>query len=164
MRNLLEMIYEYQLLESKERKLDIDLDPAERVRHMGLRRLLQGERPDHPNRRFTRINVPMPVQFTRPGGFETGEIRDLSGGGFCIATPRPPEPSTRLVVRVADPANGTEYVFPCRVVWRREDGERLMGVQIDGVPHASDFFGDETTGVWRRSLHFGNGRDEPLVA
>jgi hypothetical protein len=164
MRNLLEMIYEYQLLESKEQKLDIALDEGERVRHMGLFRLLQGEVPDPRSRRFRRVKLPMPVQFTRPGGFETGEIRDLSGGGFCIATPRPPEPGTRLVVRVADPARATEYVFPCRVVWRARRGPGRMGVEIDGVPHASDFFGDETTGVWRRSMRFGKGRDEPLVA
>lgn len=164
MRNLLEMIFEYQLLRTREEKLDIRLDEGERVRRMGLFRLLQGEVPDTRQRRFQRVQLAMPVQFTRPGGFETGEIRNLSGGGFCIATPRPPEPGTRLVVRVAEPSCGSEYVFPCRVVWRAERGPGRMGVQIDGVPHCAEFFGDETTGVWRRSVRFGGDRDEPLVA
>ncbi|HJL19810.1 MAG TPA: PilZ domain-containing protein [Sandaracinaceae bacterium LLY-WYZ-13_1] len=164
MRSLIDMIYEYQLLSGKERKLDIALDDDERVRRMGLFRLLQGEVPDTRNRRFARAQLRMSVQFTRPGGFESGETRDLSGGGFCIATPKPPEPGTRLVVRVAEPAAGTEYVFPCRVVWRTRRGPARMGVEIDGVPHCADFFGDETTGVWRRSVRFGGDRDEPLVA
>lgn len=164
MRNLLDMIYEFQRLHSRERKLDIRLDEGERVRLMGLDRLLQGEVPDTRHRRFARVQLAMPVQFTRPGGFESGEIRNLSGGGFCIATPRPPEPGTRLVVRVAEPTFGAEYVFPCRVAWRAERGPGRMGVQIDGVPHCADFFGDETTGVWRRSVRFGSDQDEPLVA
>ena len=164
MRNLLEMIFEYQRLVSREERLDITLEEAERVRCMGLRRLLQGEVPDTRNRFFARARMAMPVQFTRPGGFEIGEIRNLSGGGFCIATPRPPEPGTRLVVRVAEPAFGCEYVFPCRVVWRAERGPGRMGVQMDGVPHCAELFGDETTGVWRRSVRFGGSRDEPLVA
>ena len=164
MRNLLDMIYEYQRLHSREQKLDIRLDEGERVRLMGLDRLLQGEVPDTRMRHFARVKLAMPVQFTRPGGFESGEIRDLSGGGFCIATPRPPEPGTRLVVRVAEPTSGAEYVFPCRVVWRASRGPGRMGVQIDGMPTCADFFGDETTGVWRRSVRFGNESDEPLVA
>src|SRR5690606_1670035 len=36
MRNLLEMIYEYQLLRSKERNLSIALEDGERVRLIGL--------------------------------------------------------------------------------------------------------------------------------
>lgn len=164
MRNLLDMIYEHQRLHSRERKLDIRLEEDERVRLMGLDRLLQGEVPDERLRHFARVELAMPVQFTRPGGFESGEIRNLSGGGFCVATPRPPEPGTRLVVRIAEPTFGLEYVFPCRVVWRTGRGRPRMGVQLDGVPHCADFFGDEATGVWRRSVRFGSESDEPLVA
>ena len=83
-RNLLEMIYEYQLLSSKERHLDIPLDDDERVRRMGLHRLLMGEVPDARRRRLARVALPMRVQFTRAGGFELGEIRDLGGGGVCV--------------------------------------------------------------------------------
>ena len=164
MRNLLEMIYEHQLLRSKERHLDIELDSSERVRLMGLRRLLQGEVPDTQFRRFARVKLPTAVQMTRPGGFASGEIRDLGGGGFCIATHRPPEPGTRLIVRIEDAANGTEYVFPCLVVWRSDRGPGRMGVELDGVPHRSELFSEETTGVWRRSVRFGAHAEEPLVA
>lgn len=164
MRNLLEMIYEYQLLASKERHLAIELDDSERVRLMGLRRLLQGESPHSMSRReLTRVKLAIHVQFTMPGGFETGEIRDLSGSGFCIATPRPPLPGTRLVVRVGDPLGGSEYVFPCRVVWRATRGAGRMGVELDGVPHRSAFM-SEDTGVWRRSFRFGDTPGEPMVA
>ncbi len=165
MRNLLEMIYEYQLLRSKERHLSIDLDDAERVRLMGLRRLLQGETIDPTSRReLARVKLPMPVQFTLPGGFENGEIRDLSGGGFCIATQRPPAEGTRIIVRVANPQDGCEYVFPCRVVWRVARGPGRMGVEIDGVPNRSIAAASEDTGVWRRSLRFGDAPGEPMVA
>lgn len=168
MRDLLSMIYEYQRLSGKERNLDIELDASERVRQMGLARLLEGEQPDERNRRFARVSLAMPVQFTRPGGFEAGEIRNLGGGGFCIATPRPPEVDTRLVVRVEDTSDAVEYVFPCRVVWRSSFGPGRMGVVVDGVPHRSELFSDESTGVWRRSVQFGAqlvaARREPLVA
>lgn len=164
MRNLLEMIYEYQRLRSKERNLEIPLEPAERAREMGLARLLQGERPDLRQRRFVRVRLPMDVQFTRPGGFESGEIQDLSGGGFRIATPRPPEAGTRLVVRVEDNRCGLEYVFPCVVVWRATVGPGRMGVAFDGVPNRAPLFGDEQSDVWRRTMVLGDAKDETLVA
>lgn len=165
MRNLLEMIYEYQLLRSKQLHLSIDLDEGERVRLMGLYRLLQGETIDPTSRReLVRVKLPMPVHFTLPGGFESGEIRDLSGGGFCIATARPPAEGTRIVVRVAHPDDGAEYVFPCRVVWRAARGPGRMGVEIDGVPHRSAVLAGDDTGVWRRSLRFGDAPGEPMVA
>lgn len=162
MRNLLEMIYEYQLLRSKERNLDINLDDGEWVRLMGLRRLLQGETPDIRLRDFARVRIPISCQFTRPGGFEAGEIRDLSGGGFQIATPRAPDVGTRVIVRLEDGA--TEYVFPCIVRWVSTRGPGRMGVELDGVPHRSDFFEAESTGVWRRSISFGDAPAEPMVA
>ena len=163
MRNLLDMIYEYELLRSKEQDLDIDLDDAERVRFMGLLRLLSGERPDARNRRFIRVRVPFRVQFTRPGGFETGEVRNLGGGGFCIATRRPPEVGTSVIVRLADPVEGIEYVFPCLVVWRSTNSPGQMGVRLDGVPHKNPMV-EEDTGVWRRTLRFGAMLAKPLVA
>jgi PilZ domain-containing protein len=163
MRNLLEMIYEYQRLRSKEQNLSIDLDDSERVRLMGLHRLLSGERFNAARRDFLRVQLPLPVQFTLPGGFDSGEIRDLSGGGFCIVTLQPPAQGTRLVVRVADPLGGSEYVFPCRVVWRAMRGPARMGVELDGVPHRSAFL-SEDTGVWRRTVRFGEPPGEPMVA
>ena len=144
MRNLLSMIYEHQLLRSKERDLDIVLDDAERVRLMGLARLLRGETPDPRQRVFARVKMTLPVQFTRPGGFESGEIRDLSGGGFLILTARPQEIGTRVIVRVEDPQAGCEYVFPCVVRWRALRGPGRMGVALDGVPSRSDLYEDST--------------------
>lgn len=166
MRNLLEMIYEYQLLGSKERHLSIELDEAQRVRLMGLHRLLQGETLDPASRReLVRVRMRLPVHFTMPGGFETGEVRDLSGGGICILTSQPPPDGTRLVVRLTDEPSGWEYVFPCRVVWRAERGPGRMGVRFDGVPHrASCAAGVDESGVWRRSVRFGDPRAEPIVA
>ena len=164
MRNLLEMIYEYQLLRSKEEYLEIRLDEDERVRQMGLDRLLQGETIDRSSRRrFPRVKLVMPVQFTLPGGFESGEVRDLSGGGLCISCLRPPELGARLIVRIADTREGYEYVFPCRVVWRTATGNRRMGVAFDGVPSRT-VLPAEDTGVWQRTLHFGLANREPLVA
>lgn len=162
MRNLLEMIYEYQLLRSMEQNLAIPLDDSERVRLMGAYRMLQGETPDSRMRDFARVRIPIPCQFTRPGGFEAGEIRDLSGGGFGIATRRPPEVGTRVIVRLEDGA--TEYVFPCIVRWVSMRGPGRMGVELDGVPHRSDFFEGESTGVWRRTVTFGDAPAEPMVA
>jgi len=147
--DLLSMIYEYQLLRSKERNLDIDLDEAERVRLMGLQRLLQGETPDPRMRDLARVRIPIPCQFTRPGG-------------FGIATPRPPEIGTRLIVRLED--GTTEYVFPCVVRWTARRGPVRMGVELDGVPHRSDLFEGEPTGVWRRTVTFGPAPGEPMVA
>jgi len=162
-RNLLEMIYEYQLLSSKERHLDIPLDDDERVRRMGLHRLLMGEVPDARRRRLARVALPMRVQFTRAGGFELGEIRDLGGGGVCVQTSAPQDPGTRVVLRVEAPDDGVEYVFPCRVVWRSSHGPRRMGLAFDGVPHQSELYGDES-GVWRRTPRFGAVRDTSHVA
>lgn len=164
MRNLLEMIYEYQLLRSKERHLDIELDDAARVRLIGLRRLLQGESIDPTSRReLARVKLAMPVQFTMPGGFASGELRDLSGGGFCIVTTEAPAEGARIVLRITDAASGREYVFPCRVVWRAARGPARMGVEIDGVPRCSPMV-DEDTGVWRRTFRLGDAPDEPMVA
>ncbi len=167
MRNLLEMIYEHQLLRSKERNLAIPLDAGERVRLMGLERLLKGERPDAAARRFVRVRLPMEAQFTRPGGFGSGEIRDLGGGGFCVETRRPPDVGTRLILRVEDARRGLEYVFPCVVAWRARAGRWRMGLALDGVPSQAPLFGDESSDVWRRGMPLGaagDDSDETLVA
>jgi len=162
-RNLLEMIYEHQLLRSKERNLDIPLDDGERVRLLGLRRLLQGEVPDTRQRELARVRMALAVQFTRPGGFEAGEIRNVSGGGFMILARKPQEVGTRIIVRIEDARTGTEYVFPCVVRWRSSRGPGRMGLELDGVPNRSELF-EEASGVWSRSLSFGAQRSDPMVA
>ncbi len=153
MKNLFEMIYEYQLLRGKQDHLDVPLDEEERARLIALSRLLTGEM-EGGRRTMPRAPVPARVVFTMPGGFESGEIKNLSGSGLAIATARPPAQGTRLVVRVED--GGVEYLFPCRVVWRRLAANVGMGAIFDGVPTRAVLFGnDETTGVWRRSMQIG---------
>src|SRR5688500_2335942 len=130
MLHLLDMIYEYQLLRTKEERLQIPLDDEERARVIGLERLLVGDPPPRgeARRKTPRLLEPLPVQFTLPGGFGSGEIRNISGGGMAIVTARPPAIGTRTIVRVADATAGVEYVFPGRVVWRAVDGKPTMGV------------------------------------
>jgi len=157
------MIYEYQRLRSREQQLDIPLDDAERVRLMGLHRLLQGETQDLGQREFARVGIPMPVQFTRPGGFESGEIRNLGGGGFMILTTAPQAVGTQVILRVVSPRAAMEYVFPCVVRWRSRRGPPKMGVQIDGVPNKADLY-EDTSAVWRRSITLGDAPSDPMVA
>lgn len=153
MKNLFEMIYEYQLLRGKQDRLEVPLDEEERARLVALSRLLTGEA-DGGRRTMPRAPVPARVVFTMPGGFESGEIKNLSGSGLAIATAHPPAQGTRIVVRVED--GGVEYLFPCRVVWRRLATHLGMGAVFDGVPSRASMFGeDESTGVWRRSMQMG---------
>ena len=161
--NLLETIWEYQQLVHKEESLGIELDEDEQAKLLGLRRLLRGEYmgavvPERPERHEG--STPIPVQFTEPGGFAIGEIRSLSANGIAIVTNRPPLEDTRTVLRVADPRRGWEYVFPGRVVWRKD---RVIGVVFDGVPTRNPFLLPSDS--WRPGrLRLGRGKRQPLVA
>lgn len=161
MRNLLEMIYEYQRLRAKERQPHA-LNAEEQVRVMGLHRILRGQRRDGTASRrvFPRAPIPMPVQFTTAGGFEAGEIRDMSAGGLCIATRRPPQIGSRLVLRVPDGPSGFEYVFPCRVVWHSTRSPKRMGVEFDGIPHCAE----AEAAAWQRSIRLSPGPADPLIS
>jgi hypothetical protein len=167
MKNLFEMIYEYQLLRGKQDRLDVPLDEEERARLVALSRLLTGDTTGG-RRVMSRAPVPARVVFTMPGGFESGEIKNISGSGLAIATAHPPQQGSRIVVRVED--GGVEYLFPCRVVWRRLAANLGMGAIFDGVPSRAAVFGnDETTGVWKRSIQigasvFGAPRRNPIQA
>lgn len=160
MKNLFEMIYEYQLLRGKQDHLDVPLDEVESARLVGLEQLLSGDTGGTPGRRtMSRVIAPTRVLFTTPGGFETGDVKNLSGSGLAISTRRPPEPGTRLIVRVEDQATAVEYFFPCRVAWRRLNTNVGMGVAFDGVPTRSAVFGDdEGSGVWQRSMRLGDAQ------
>lgn len=153
-RNLLEMIFEYQLLRAKQDRLEVPLDDDERARLLGLGQLLVGDG-DRGARQMPRLPFPKSVSFTLPGGFEAGEIKNLSGKGIAIATLRPPAIGTRVIVRLLEEGAGSEYFFPCRVVWSRRAPLPGMGVVFDGVPTRSDYVAEEDTGVWRRSMAFG---------
>lgn len=169
MKNLFEMIYEYQLLRGKQDRLDVPLDDVERARLVGLEHLLSGDAAGSAGRRgMSRVAngsttptviVPTRVLFTTAGGFETGEVKNLSGSGLAIATRRPPEAGTRIVVRVEESKSAVEYFFPCRVAWRRVTANLGMGVAFDGVPTRSAVFGDdEGSGVWQRSMRLGDAQ------
>jgi hypothetical protein len=160
MRNLFEMIFEYQQLRGKERLVPLDDD--ERVRLYGIGQLLSGERVDA-QRRMPRLPSPTSVQFTMPGGFGLGVVKNVSGGGVAIATRRPLEVGARTVMRVEE--NGVEYFFPCKVVWSRSEHNLGMGLAFDGVPTRATLFGDEdASGIRWQSMRLGDGKDEPRVA
>ena len=165
MRNLLEMIFEYQLLTAKQDHLEIALDDDERARLFGLGQLLAGESgdSDRGQRAMPRLPLPGTISFTLPGGFASGDVKNVSGKGLAIATPRPPAIGTRVILRVVDETAGCEYFFPCVVVWSRRSPMPGMGVQFDGVPTRSDYVRDEESGVWA-STQIGEPRKDVQAA
>jgi hypothetical protein len=162
----LEMVYEYRLLRAKQEQLGLPLNEVERARLVGLARALEGEAAAHdPRRGMQRVAAPVGVQFTLPGSFGAGQVLNVSGGGMAIATREPPAEGTRVIVRMAVPATGVEYVFPCRVVWRAREGTPGMGVSFDGLPTRMAVRGSPDSGVWRMgALRFGDKRDDPMAA
>lgn len=165
MRNFFELVYEYQLLKGKQDHLDVPLDETERARLVGLAQMLMGDGgPDGGRRGMPRVPAPSRVEFTQPGGFETGEIKNASGSGLAIATRRPPGIGTRVVVRVEDARHALEYFFPCRVAWRRLGANAGMGVAFDGIPTRSSHFDHADTGVWRRTMRLGEGPNDVQAA
>lgn len=164
MRNLFDLIYEYQLLRGKQDHLEVPLGEDERARLVGLAQMLLGDAKDSGHRGMPRVPLPTHVEFTQPGGFEGGEIKNASGSGLAIATRRPPVEGTRIVVRVEDVTHAVEYFFPCRVVWRRTSNNPGMGLVFDGVPTRTSLFADEDSGVWRRRLRLGDGRRDVQAA
>ena len=164
MKNLFEMIFEYQLLRGKEQLVPLDDD--ERVRLYGLGQLLTGERKDS-QRAMPRLPYPTGVQFTMPGGFGVGAVKNVSGLGVAIATRKPLPIGARTVIRVEE--EGTEYFYPCRVVWSRKEHSQGMGLAFDGVPTRATLFGDEdSSGIRWQSMKLGVGhgsaKSEPKVA
>jgi hypothetical protein len=164
-RNLLEMIYEYTLLRAKRDHLAVPLDEEEQMRLVGLGQLLAGEGDaSREARAMPRLPFPKQVSFTLPGGFEAGEVKNLSGKGIAIATGRPPAIGTRVIVRMVDDGGGTELFFPCRVVWSRRAPLPGMGLVFDGVPTKSAYVANEDTGVWKRSFTIGTPRKDTQAA
>lgn len=164
MRNLLEMIYEYQRIRAKMEHLEVPLDEEEEIRLAGLGQLLAGDNYAGDDlRHMPRLPFPKVVSFTQPGGFETGTIKNMSGAGIAIATPRPPAIGTRIIVRIQDAASGGEFFFPCRVVWSRRGTLAGMGVKFDGVPTKANSL-HENTGVWPRSFTIGTPRKDSHAA
>ena len=165
MRNFFELVYEYQLLKGKQDHLGVPLTETERARLVGMAQMLMGDGGSESGRRaMPRVPAPSRVEFTQPGGFESGEIKNASGSGLAIATRHPPMVGTRVVVRVEDTRHALEYFFPCRLVWRRLGASAGMGIAFDGIPTRSSHFWDEDTGVWRRTMRLGAGPDDVQAA
>lgn len=161
MRNLFEMIYEYQHLRGRE-QLDIPLDDDERTKLYGLAQMLRGEIRDR-QRAMVRVPYPTGVQFTMPDGFGAGAVKNISGLGVAISTRQPLAVGAPTVIRVEE--SGIEYFFPCRVAWTRSTHNPGMGLSFDGVPTQSFVFGDdEGSGVRWRNLHLGEGKAPTRVA
>ena len=164
MNEFFEMIYEYRLLLAKEEKLAIALDDEERARLTGLERLLSGDAPDRdPRRGMPRVPAPVGVQFTLAGGFGAGQLLNVSGGGFAIATRALGPVGARTIVRLSLPATGIEYVFPCRIIWVHVDAQSGMGVAFDGVPSRTLVRG-RSSGTWTMPIQFGARRTTPIAA
>lgn len=160
MLNVLDLVFEYQHLLHKEQTLEIELDESERARLVGLERLLRGQYLGRAEpSKGTRLLEPVPVQFTIPGGFCAGELRNVSAGGVAIVTDRAPEIGTRTILRVGD-ATHFEYVFPGRVVW---SNGRVLGVAFDGMPTRTLFTADDS-GAWKSNVLLGASRPATLVA
>ncbi len=157
--HLLDLIHEYQLLKSREEHLGLPLDDEERVRLVGLSRLLHADEVG-PDRRMIRLPSPLPVQFTVPGGFGGGALRNISAGGMAVSVARPPPIGMRTIIRIAESAFGTEYVFPARVVWTSLL-DRCMGLAFDGVPLKAS---SKLDASWRRNLRFGAPLEAPMSA
>ena len=103
MRHVIDMIFEFQYLRSKEQLLGEALEREERARLHGLAQLLRGKKRDPRMRRdFPRIPYLRPVDFTSAGSFEKGELRDISATGMKIATANPAPIGSRVAVRVQD--------------------------------------------------------------
>ncbi len=165
MRNFFELVYEYQLLKGKQDHLDVPLDETERARLVGMAQMLLGDAgADSGARAMPRVPAPSRVEFTQPGGFESGDIKNASGSGMALATRQPPSVGTRIVIRVQDTRHALEYFFPCRVAWRRLGANAGMGVAFDGIPTRSSHFEHEDTGVWRRTIRLGDGNGEVQAA
>lgn len=160
MRNLFEMIYEYQHLRGRER-LEVPLEDDERTKLYGLGQLLRGEIQDR-QREMVRMPYPTGVQFTMPDGFGVGAVKNISGNGIAIATRQPLFVGARTVTRVEE--SDVEYFFPCRVCWSRTSHNPGMGLVFDGMPSQAFVFGDEGSGVRWSSLRLGDGKAPTRVA
>lgn len=164
MTDLLDMVYEYRLLLAKEERLQIPLDEDETARLMGLARLLEGEAPSkEARRRMPRLPFPSAVQFTIPGGFALGEVRNVSGGGLSVVTRARVDEHARTIVRITRPSEGDEYVFPCRVAWRATDGRPMVGLEFDGVPSLTRYAA-APRGAWSADLRFGSSPGATMTA
>ena len=165
MLDMIELIFEFQLLSGKRDLLGIPLTEEERGRVYGLGLLLDVAS-DGTNSVASQVRpeVRSPVQFTTPQGFGVGYVREIGGTAMTVVTRKPLGPGQRTVVRIADPTGGREFVFPCKVVWSRPGPDPAMGLAFDGVPMRMSFR-VPPPGEWSLGLRMGLGRTPvPLVS
>ena len=164
MLDMIELIFEFQLLSGKRDLLGIPLTEEERGRVFGLGLLLdvpgEGASARAP---LVRHDGRSPVQYTTPNGFGVGHAREIGGTGMTVSTRKPLGPGQRTVVRIADPTGGREFVFPCKVVWSRPGPEPAMGLAFDGVPMRMSFR-VPPPGEWSLGLRMTLGRPPAPMA
>ena len=165
MLDMIELIFEFQLLSGKRDLLGIPLTDEERGRVYGLGLLLDVASEGGSNQApLVRPEIKSPVQFTTPQGFGVGHVRELGGTGLTVVTRKPLGPGQRTVVRIADPTGGREFVFPCKVVWSRPGPDPAMGLAFDGVPMRMSFR-VPPPGEWSLGMRMSLGRPStPLVS
>jgi len=162
MLDLLSIAYEHQLLRAKQELLNIELDEPEVARMRGLERLLKGSYAGRAGKRVgSRLDSPMPVQFTLAGSFGSGEVHSVSARGVAIVAARCLPNGARTVLRISDHERGFEYVFPGKAIWTRG---RVMGVAFDGVPARAPFAAPVSKRWGHSPVRFGEQRSEPMVA
>lgn len=159
MLDMIELVYEFQLLSGKRDVLGIPLTDEERGRLFGLGLILDVPA-DGTAAATVRHDIRGPVQFTTPHGFGVGHVRDLGGSGMTVITRKPLTPGHRTVVRLADPTGGREFVFPCKVIWSRVSGDAAMALAFDGVPMRMSFR-VPSTGEWSVGIRLGAGPGRP---
>jgi hypothetical protein len=149
----LERIFEYRMLYSKQRDLQIPLTPVEDQRLVRLKQQLPDRVPTVDERdAFTVLATPLAAQYVVGGSFGSGTLRNASAVGLAIATSdAPPALGERLILHVNEPQAGIEYTFPCRVVARVVKGSASMGVYFEGMPSHTRS-GGRTGSVWRSDV------------
>ena len=163
--DIIELIWEYQMLLWKSESLGVALLDDERGRLIGLGKLLEARDPGaaRNGRRSARVRLRGPVQYTVPGGFAAGELCDVGGGGLSMTVRRALGVGVRTLIRLVDPVGGCEYTFPARVVWAASGRRPVLGLVFDGVPLRT-IFNAQPLGAWRADLRLGESADLPISA
>ncbi|MBN1656239.1 MAG: PilZ domain-containing protein [Deltaproteobacteria bacterium] len=146
----LENIYELRMLVAMKQLLGISLNSKEEKRLSSLKKLLTMKVPRFDeNDTKTALETPLFTQYTTAGGFGSGLIRNLSGGGMAILTYDPPPLGQRLIVHVTEQRHGIEYIFPCFVLSRVLKGNTSISVAFEGTP-SQVRVGGQGSGVWQK--------------
>lgn len=133
--DVMALVFEYRLLLSMQQEFDIPLDERQRARLDALWSLLEGKHngPDA-HRVMGRFPYPTSVRFSSQTSIGSGDVVNLSGGGVAIRTSHRIAQGAQVILRFDGASPGTEYVFPCRVVWAADGLLGTMGLAFDGAP------------------------------